>query len=90
MPLLSQLQEFPSLLIFHSLLGIPPSVAMEICCLVGAVLAMLVMIFRALRCTVMFAMLWVLYLSLYKVGPRRGEGGWKEGRGGGGGGWTLI
>lgn len=87
-PLLSQLQDFPSLLLFHSLLHIPPSIAMELCCLVGGVLAMLMMIFRTLRCTVMFSMLWILYLSLYKVchawkGVRgRREGNWSGGGGG--------
>ena len=40
---------------------------MELCCLVGGALALLMMVFRVLRCTVVFAMLWVLYLSVYKV-----------------------
>lgn len=64
---IAQLKQFPSLLIFHASLGLSPSMAMELCCLVGGGLALLMMIFRAMRCTVMFGVLWALYLSLYKV-----------------------
>ena len=64
---ISQFKKFPSLVIFHSLLRLPPSVVMELCCLVGGVLAIFMMVFRGLRCTLMFGILWILYLSLYKV-----------------------
>jgi len=62
------LQSFPSLLIFHSHLQLTPSLAMELCCAVGALLALLMMMFRAMRCALTFFILWALYLSVYKVG----------------------
>lgn len=45
----------------------PSSQVMELCCLVGAVLALLMMAFRAMRSSLLFLVLWALYLSLYKV-----------------------
>ena len=66
--ILTSLRSFPSLLIFHGYLQLSPSHTMELCCVVGALLAFLMMIFRAMRCSLMFAVLWFLYLSVYKVG----------------------
>ena len=63
-----QLQSFPSLLLFHSHVQLTPSLAMEFCCALGALLALTMMIFRAMRCTLTFLILWALYLSVYKVG----------------------
>ena len=40
---------------------------MELFCLVGGALCILMMLFQALRSTIMFAILWILYLSVYKV-----------------------
>ena len=65
--LLTLLHSFPSVLVFHGKLHLSPSVAMELCCVVGALLAFVMMIFRAMRCTLTFAILWFLYLSVYKV-----------------------
>ncbi len=59
--------KFPSLVLFHSSIGVSPSVAMEICCVVGVVMSFLAMVLRPLRCTIVFALLWTLYLSLFKV-----------------------
>ena len=63
-----QLQSFPSLLLFHSHVQLTPSLAMEFSCALGALLALTMMIFRAMRCTLTFLILWALYLSVYKVG----------------------
>ena len=41
---------------------------MELCSALGALLALTMMIFRAMRCTLTFLLLWALYLSVYKVG----------------------
>ena len=65
--LLTLLRSFPSVLVFHGKLQLSPSLAMELCCVVGALLAFVMMIFRAMRCTLTFALLWFLYLSVYKV-----------------------
>ena len=43
---------------------------MELCSALGALLALTMMIFRAMRCTLTFLLLWALYLSVYKVGTR--------------------
>ena len=65
--LLTMLRSFPSVLVFHGKLQLSPTVAMELCCVCGALLAFLMMIFRAMRCTLTFAVLWFFYLSIYKV-----------------------
>ena len=64
----SQLRAFPSLLLFHGSLQLSPSVAMELCCLAGVLLGLAALVFRAMRCSLTFLLLWLLYLSLYKVG----------------------
>lgn len=64
---LTFLRTFPSVLVFHGHLQLTPSIAMELCCVAGALLAFIMMIFRAMRCTLLFAVLWFLYLSVYKV-----------------------
>ena len=65
--LLTFLRTFPSVLVFHGHLQLSPSIAMELCCVAGTLLAFVMMIFRAMRCTLWFAVLWFLYLSVYKV-----------------------
>ena len=57
----------PSLVEFHRELGLSPHHTMELCCLLGAALAALAMAFRPMRCSLVFLLLWLLYLSLYKV-----------------------
>lgn len=64
---LAQVQSFPSLLLFHSSLHLSASLTMELCCVVGMALSLLMMVCRAVRCTIMFGILWVLYLSMYQV-----------------------
>ena len=75
----ARLHSYPSLLVFYNDLGLPPDVLMELCCAVGALLGLLVMMFQAMRCSFIFLLLWGLYLSVYRV---REEGeGWREGGG---------
>lgn len=64
---LSRFMAFPSLLQFHQSLGLSPSVTMELLCVIGALLSLLMMVFRAMRCSLLFATLFILYLSVYKV-----------------------
>lgn len=40
---------------------------MELLCLIGAALSLGAMLFEALRDSVVFLCLWVLYLSMYQV-----------------------
>ena len=64
---LERLQSLPSILTFHQDVQLPPHYLMELCCLVGTLLGVFMMIFRAMRCSFMFLILWILYLSVYKV-----------------------
>lgn len=59
---------FPSLVGFSRDVGLSPHHMMELCCVMGVLLAALMMIFHAMRCSLMFLLLWLLYLSVYKVG----------------------
>ena len=68
---LARFKAFPSLLIFSMEVGLPPHLGMELCCLVGAVLSLCVMAFRAMRSSIVFVLLWLLYLSVYKVSEAR-------------------
>eukprot|EP00731_Ephydatia_muelleri_P007160 Em0003g1408a len=61
-------KSLPSLLIFSLEIGISPHLGMELCCLLGIVLSLGVMSFRAMRSSVVFFLLWLFYLSVYKVG----------------------
>ena len=67
-PWYRQLMSFPSLVLFHEAVQLPPHRVMELCSLVGALLALFMIAFRAMRCSLMFVFLWALYLSVYKVG----------------------
>ncbi len=40
---------------------------MELLCVGGALLSLLMMVFRAMRCSLLYCLLFVLYLSVYKV-----------------------
>ncbi len=62
-----QYLKFPSLLIYHDVFGLSPEHMMELTCVLGAVLSMAVMLFTAMRCSLVFLVLWVFYLSLVKV-----------------------
>ena len=67
-PWYRQLMSYPSLVLFHEAVQLPPHRVMELCCLGGAVIALLMIAFRVMRCSLMFLFLWALYLSVYKVG----------------------
>ncbi|XP_064399598.1 lipase maturation factor 2-like isoform X2 [Halichondria panicea] len=63
-----RLVSFPSLLQFHQSVDLSPSVAMELLCVGGALLSLFMMVFRAMRCSLLYGLLFALYLSVYKVG----------------------
>ncbi|XP_064174613.1 lipase maturation factor 2a isoform X1 [Anguilla rostrata] len=67
-PLLEQLQDSPTLLWLAPHLGLDTQQAMELLCLLGALLAFGAMVLEALRSSMVFTCLWALYLSLYQVG----------------------
>ena len=57
----------PSIVLFSQDLKMPPHIVMELCCIVGALLGLLVMVSRVFRTADIFVLLWALYLSVYKV-----------------------
>jgi hypothetical protein len=68
MPWYNHLLSFPSAVALHDLIHLPPHLVMELCCLVGGLLSMMLIIFKPLRTSILFLVLWALYLSVYKVG----------------------
>ena len=48
--------------------GLNPAAGMELCCLVGGALAIAVTLFDVACSTPVMLLLWLLYLSVYKVG----------------------
>ncbi|KAI1882528.1 hypothetical protein AGOR_G00251680 [Albula goreensis] len=66
--LLEQLQDSPTLLWLGPSLGLDTQQGMELLCLVGALLAFGAMVMEGLRDSLVFLLLWALYLSLYQVG----------------------
>lgn len=66
-PLLEQLQAAPSLLWLGPTLGLGPQQCLEIICLLGALLSLGAILLGALRDSLVYLLLWVLYLSLYTV-----------------------
>ncbi|XP_063073004.1 lipase maturation factor 2b isoform X1 [Engraulis encrasicolus] len=67
-PLLDQLLAHPTLLVLGPQLGLDPLQTMELLCLLGALLALLAVLLRSLRNSVVFLCLWALYFSLCQVG----------------------
>ncbi|XP_062276716.1 lipase maturation factor 2a [Scomber scombrus] len=67
-PLLEQLQSSPTLLWLGPQLGLDTHTAIELLCLLGAALSLAATLVEALRDSVVFLCLWVLYLSMYQVG----------------------
>ncbi|XP_041113866.1 lipase maturation factor 2-like [Polyodon spathula] len=67
-PLLEQLQDSPTLLWLGPQLGLDTQQGMELICLLGTLMAFGAMVWEPLRDTLVFLCLWVLYLSLQKVG----------------------
>ena len=66
-PLLDQLKASPTLLVLGPQLGLDPQQAMELVCLLGALLALGAVLLRPLRNSVVFLCLWALYFSLCQV-----------------------
>lgn len=67
-PLLEQLQAYPTLLLLGPELGLDHQQAMELLCLLGALLALGAVLLRPLRNSVVFLCLWALYFSFFQVG----------------------
>ncbi|XP_075285226.1 lipase maturation factor 2 [Opisthocomus hoazin] len=63
-----QLWDFPTLLWLGPRLGLDTELGMELLCLLGALASFGALLSEALRDSLLFALLWLLYLSLYQVG----------------------
>ncbi|KAM9582383.1 lipase maturation factor 2 isoform 2-T2 [Guaruba guarouba] len=63
-----QLRDFPTLLWLGPSLGLDTELAMELLCLLGVLCSFGALLLEPLRDSLLFALLWVLYLSLYQVG----------------------
>ena len=58
----------PTFLVGSYWAGLSPAAGMELCCLVGVALAIAVTLFDIARSAPVMLLLWLLYLSVYKVG----------------------
>ncbi|XP_074757759.1 lipase maturation factor 2 [Athene noctua] len=63
-----QLRDFPTLLWLSPHLGLDTELGMELLCLLGVLASFGALLFESLRDSLLFALLRVLYLSLYQVG----------------------
>ncbi|XP_037623491.1 lipase maturation factor 2a [Sebastes umbrosus] len=63
-----QLLSSPTLLWLGPRLGVDTHTAMELLCLIGAALSLAATLVESLRDSVVFFILWALYLSMYQVG----------------------
>lgn len=63
-----QLRDFPTLLWLGPSLGLDTELGMELLCLLGVLCSFGALLLEPLRDSLVFALLWVLYLSLYQVG----------------------
>lgn len=79
-----QLRDSPTLLWLSPHLGLDTELGMELLCLLGVFASFGALLFESLRDSLLFALLWALYLSLYQV---RDVGGgslaWMQGLSGG-------
>uniref|UniRef100_A0A667Z6G6 Lipase maturation factor n=1 Tax=Myripristis murdjan TaxID=586833 RepID=A0A667Z6G6_9TELE len=66
-PLWEQFLSSPTLLWMAPRLGLDTHTAMELLCLIGAALSLAAVLVDALRDSIVFLCLWVLYMSLYQV-----------------------
>ncbi|CAH2275349.1 lipase maturation factor 2 [Pelobates cultripes] len=66
--LLEQLKDAPTLLWLGPYVGLDTEQGMELICLLGALLSLGALLFRCFRDSLVFLLLWILYLSLYQVG----------------------
>ncbi|XP_067936495.1 lipase maturation factor 2-like [Watersipora subatra] len=58
----------PSLIRYRYKYSMDTESAMDLCCLVGAFFSTLAVIFTSMRSSLVFFLLWVLYMSLYALG----------------------
>lgn len=63
-----QLRDFPTLLWLSPHLGLDTELGMELLCLLGILASFGALLFEPLRDSLLFALLRMLYLSLYQVG----------------------
>ncbi|XP_053572284.1 lipase maturation factor 2 [Bombina bombina] len=63
-----QLKDSPTLLWLGPQLGLDTEQGLELICLLGALLSLGALLFRRFRDSLVFLLLWVLYLSVYQVG----------------------
>ncbi|XP_075713713.1 lipase maturation factor 2 [Rhinoderma darwinii] len=63
-----QLKDSPTLLWLGPRVGLDTEQGMELICLLGAVLSLGALLFNCLRDSLVFLLLWILYLSIYQVG----------------------
>ncbi|KAM6424813.1 lipase maturation factor 2 [Rhynochetos jubatus] len=63
-----QLRDFPTLLWLSPRLGLDTELGMELLCLLGTFASFGALLAEPLRDSLLFALLWLLYLSLYQVG----------------------
>ncbi len=61
-------QKRPSLMWFTLELGLKAQEGMDLICIMGCMLSLICLISRRMRDSVMFALLWFLYMSVYEVG----------------------
>uniref|UniRef100_A0A8C5PYW2 Lipase maturation factor n=1 Tax=Leptobrachium leishanense TaxID=445787 RepID=A0A8C5PYW2_9ANUR len=66
--LLELMKDSPTLLWLGPSVGLDTELGMELICLLGALLSLGAVLFQRLRDSLVFLLLWVLYLSLYQVG----------------------
>ncbi|KAM4035790.1 lipase maturation factor 2 [Anomaloglossus baeobatrachus] len=63
-----QLKDSPTLLWLGPQLGLDTEQGIELICILGALLSMGALLFNCFRDSLIFFLLWILYLSLYQVG----------------------
>ncbi|XP_078534006.1 lipase maturation factor 2 [Lissotriton helveticus] len=66
--IMEEMKDTPTLLLLGPSLGLDTEQGMELICLLGVLLSMGAMLLEPLRDSLVFLLLWVLYLSLYQVG----------------------
>ncbi|XP_019856704.1 PREDICTED: lipase maturation factor 2-like [Amphimedon queenslandica] len=59
---------FPSLLLYSNYFSLPPEYAMELACIVGIILSFCVIVFQSMRCSLVFLLIWLMYLTVHEVG----------------------
>ena len=64
----SEFVKSPTFLVGSYWAGLSPAAGMELCCLLGVALAIAVTLFDIARSAPVMLLLWLLYLSVYKVG----------------------